>query len=263
MTIRKLAILLVLLAPVTRTLADPPVTGTTPPVVVSPAAVPVASPTVAPIVESTPIPSPTVATTTTPSPSPTVVATATPVPTVTEPQVEVQPTPEVPQKTEHTAQEIYHVVTPGDFREVSLSLRPGYVKVQKAPAGWSDKSLGFTAEIAMFLLPRLGVNATYTYARYEAPTAAHELGGGPVFRYLETAHVRGAIEANALWVRVRHGNHLGWNALVDLMFGSRRATYRPFFGPFFRYDHTLLPGKDVRGYTIGAGFTLTGLADWE
>ncbi|MFH1262233.1 MAG: hypothetical protein V1495_02145 [Pseudomonadota bacterium] len=254
MTIRKLVLLLVLLAPVARTLADPPVTGT---------ATPVASPTVAPIVETTPIPSPADAAAATPAPSPETTVTATPVPTATESQVEIQATPEPAERTEHASQETGHVVTPADFREISLSLRPGYVRVQTGPAGWSDQSLGLTTEISMFLLPRFGLNATYTYVRYEAPTAAHELGGGPVFRYLETAHVRGSIGVNALWVNVRNGNHLGWNALVDLMVGSRRATYRPFFGPFFRYDDTLLPGKDVRGYTIGAGFTLTGLADWE
>jgi hypothetical protein len=91
----------------------------------------------------------------------------------------------------------------------------------------------------------------------------HSVGGGPVFRFLDSDHFRGSIDAAALYVRAFGGNHLGWSSGVDLTVGFRRTPLRPFFGPFFRYDYTFLPGTDQRGYTIGGVLTLTELSDPE
>jgi hypothetical protein len=265
MTFRKIFVPVLLLAPLTGAFAEPPVDA--PPAVAPAPLIQETAPAVVetpPVQEAVPPPAETI---------PAVVEPAQPAPPPSSAKVvpTPAPTPEIRQaKLPHPAPTMAgvppadsQVVTPTDFREISISIRPGYLHVQKNPGGWSDSALGFTAEVTMFLHRRLGVNLPYTYNRYTTPTVSHSVGGGPVFRYLDTDHFRASIGANALFVRAAHANHLGWSALTDLMFGFRRSAWRPFFGPFFRYDYVYLPGDNLREYTIGGGLTLTELADWE
>lgn len=154
-------------------------------------------------------------------------------------------------------------ITPYDFNELSLTIRPGAALLSKNPGNWTDPAFNIYASVSLFLHRRIALNVPYTYGDYGAGGDIHSVGAGPLVRFLDMDHFRGSVEASGLYVRALGRNRWGWSAAADITYGSRKLPLRPFIGPFVRYEALYLPGPDLRMITIGASITLTKLTEFE